>query len=423
MKAYGIGEKLGGILLPRYQLLGSFLLSLALLFVMIIISPAAETNNHVLAATSIYSMTATAFGVALLRSIIRYPGVEANAYVLPSFTMSFGCLLLFLILTRLPYSRALLFVSFVVVIVWFIVVHALYRRRRVMAIGIVPGGDDQALLGVAGVRWSVLTDATQSFDGLQALAADLRADIAPEWDRALADCALGGIPVYHTKHLAESLTGMVQLEHLSENSFGTLAPVSAFMTFKHIMDWIIAAGIGLLLAPAMIILAIVIRLDSPGPAIFQQTRIGYRGKPFTVYKFRTMMTTAGVELALDAAKTQIEDRRITKVGSFLRRSRIDELPQILNILKGEMSWIGPRPEAQVLSKWYEGEIPFYRYRHIVRPGLTGWAQVHQGHVAEVEDVKTKLYYDFYYIKTYSPWIDLLIVAKTIQTVLSGFGAK
>ncbi|UVO50933.1 sugar transferase [Sphingomonas sp. SUN019] len=368
-------------------------------------------------------MVSTAFGIVLLRSIIRYPGVEANAYILPSFTISYGCLLIFFILTRLPYSRALLFISFVVTIIWFIVVHALARRRRVMTIGIVPGGDYQTLQAVAGVNWIVLTDATQNLDGLQAVAADLRVDIAPEWDRALADCALAGIPVYHTKHLAESLTGMVELEHLSENSFGTLAPVSAFMTFKHILDWMIAAVVGLVLAPLMILLAIFIRLDSPGPAIFRQMRIGYRGKPFTVYKFRTMVSSPKSVPALDAAKTQTEDKRITRIGSFLRRSRIDELPQILNILRAEMSWIGPRPEAQVLSQWYEGEIPFYRYRHIVRPGLTGWAQVHQGHVAEVEDVKTKLNYDFYYIKTYSPWIDLLIVAKTTQTILNGFGAK
>ncbi len=292
-----------------------------------------------------------------------------------------------------------------------------------MEIGIVPGGEYQTLLDVGGVRWTILSDTAQDLSGLHAIAADLRADIPAEWDRTLADCALAGIPVYHTKHLAESLTGMVQLEHLSENSFGTLAPISAFMTFKHIMDWILAVVVGVFFAPFMLVLAIVIALDSPGGAIFRQTRIGYRGKPFTVYKFRTMVSAPAGSSALDAAKTQTEDKRITRIGPFLRRSRIDELPQILNILKGEMSWIGPRPEAQVLSQWYEGEIPFYRYRHIVRPGLTGWAQVNQGHVAEMEDVRTKLNYDFYYIKTYSPWIDLLIVAKTIQTILTGFGAK
>ena len=111
------------------------------------------------------------------------------------------------------------------------------------------------------------------------------------------------------------------------------------------------------------------------------------------------------------------------LGRFLRRSRIDELPQVVNILKGEMSWIGPRPEASQLSSWYEGEIPYYRYRHVVRPGITGWAQVNQGHVAGIQDIRTKLQYDFYYIRNFSLWLDLVIVMKTIKTVFTGFGHK
>ena len=117
------------------------------------------------------------------------------------------------------------------------------------------------------------------------------------------------------------------------------------------------------------------------------------------------------------------DDRITRLGAFLRRSRIDELPQMWNILKGEMSWIGPRPEAEVLSAWYTGDIPFYRYRHVVRPGISGWAQVNQGHVAEVDDIHLKLQYDFFYIKYFSPWLDLLILFRTVRTMLTGFGSK
>ncbi len=121
--------------------------------------------------------------------------------------------------------------------------------------------------------------------------------------------------------------------------------------------------------------------------------------------------------------TADNDPRITRVGRVLRKYRIDELPQIINILAGEMSWIGPRPEAVELSQWYEREVPFYVYRHIVRPGITGWAQVNQGNVAEVEAATYKLHYDFYYIKHFSPWLDVLITAKTIRTVLTGFGSK
>jgi lipopolysaccharide/colanic/teichoic acid biosynthesis glycosyltransferase len=107
----------------------------------------------------------------------------------------------------------------------------------------------------------------------------------------------------------------------------------------------------------------------------------------------------------------------------LRKFRLDELPQIFNIMKGEMSWIGPRPEAEVLSRWSQSEIPFYRYRHVVKPGISGWAQVNQGHVADVEQVHRKLQYDFYYIKYFSPWLDLLILLRTIKTILTGFGSR
>jgi lipopolysaccharide/colanic/teichoic acid biosynthesis glycosyltransferase len=121
--------------------------------------------------------------------------------------------------------------------------------------------------------------------------------------------------------------------------------------------------------------------------------------------------------------TLTDDQRITRVGRFIRRTRIDELPQIINIIRGEMSWIGPRPETLRLSEWYESEIHFYRYRHIVRPGITGWAQVNQGHVTSVEDVREKLEFDFYYVKHFTLWTDLLILVKTVIVVLTGHGSK
>ncbi|WP_198158564.1 sugar transferase [Sphingomonas hankookensis] len=408
----------------RHQVAGGFIVTLLPFILLLSWSDTATTSFNVVIATWLYSVVAMLVGIMLLRSVSQYPGVEASAYVLPSFGISYGLMLMALIFVRLSYSRILLLISFMSIIVWFIAVHVIVVRRRSLEIGIVPGGDCEALLlPLTGVRWTVLDDPEQDISGLHAITADLRVDLPSEWDRKLADYALQGMPVYHGKHLAESITGMVQLEHISENSFGTLSPVSAFMTAKHIGDWIAAACALVLLFPALVLIAILIRLDSSGSPIFRQIRIGYRGVPFTVYKFRTMVSGERAGGALDAAKTKSADARITRIGRFLRKSRIDELPQILNILKGEMSWIGPRPEARVLSEWYEGEIPFYRYRHIVRPGLTGWAQVNQGHVAEVEDVREKLYFDFYYIKNFSPWIDCLIVAKTAQTMLTGFGAK
>jgi lipopolysaccharide/colanic/teichoic acid biosynthesis glycosyltransferase len=257
------------------------------------------------------------------------------------------------------------------------------------------------------------------------IVADLRADIPDEWERFLADRALNGALVMHVKQMEESLTGRVAIEHLSENTLGSLIPGIIFAKFKRAGD-IVTAAIALpLFAPFLVLVAILIKLDSRGPVLFFQQRMGYRGQPFLMYKFRTMrqVSPGGSADPRIAAITRDDDERVTRFGKFLRQYRIDELPQLLNVLKGEMSWIGPRPEAVPLSLWYEAELPFYRYRHIVRPGITGWAQVKQGHVADVDEVLWKLHYDFYYIKNFSFWLDLLIVARTIRTILSGFGAR
>jgi lipopolysaccharide/colanic/teichoic acid biosynthesis glycosyltransferase len=158
---------------------------------------------------------------------------------------------------------------------------------------------------------------------------------------------------------------------------------------------------------------------------FRQIRRGYRGRIFHVLKFRTMRHDAPEpgDCARSSAITRTRDPRITRIGQVLRRTRIDELPQIWNVLRGEMSWIGPRPEAIALSEWYMTELPFYTYRHIVRPGITGWAQDNQGHVADLDAVHEKLHFDFFYIKNFSGWLDLLILWRTIGIVFSGFGAK
>lgn len=364
-------------------------------------------------------------GILLIRNVARYPGVERAAAIIPSFSASFGILLVVLLMLRLDYSRWGLAGSYFSAIAIFYLGYARVFGRKQLRIGVVPFGEGvQALMAVDGIDWVVIEAPDKPVDDVQAIAVDLRIDLPDAWDKRIADFALTDIPVYHSKHLIESLTGRVELEHLSETSYGTLSPPEAYMLPKHIMDRLAALVALIILLVPLLIVAVLIRFDSPGPAIFRQTRIGFRGVPFTVYKFRTMrMRAINATGARDDAITRANDDRITRLGRILRRSRIDELPQIYNILKGQMSWIGPRPEAAILSKWYEDEIPFYRYRHVVRPGVTGWAQVMQGHVADVGEVRSKLYYDFYYIKNFSLWIDSLIVFRTIVTMMTGFGAK
>lgn len=392
---------------------------------LIALSSRAYESNYLVITTLVGCIIATALGVFIVRSVSRYPGVEATAYIVPGFSLSYAILLLAFILGRIEYSRILLTSTFLIDIVLFLLLYSSLSRSLKLQVGLIPGGNFSSLFEAEGVNWTILDSPETDFDGLDAIAVDLRSDLSDNWERRLAQAALQNLPVYHSKHLMESLTGKVELEHLSENSFGTLSPLHAYMSVKQVIDWVAAILALLLLSPLLVLIAIIIRLDSPGPALFRQLRIGYQGKPFQVYKFRTMTVVQADhgDNPLESAKTKSADQRITRPGGFLRRSRLDELPQLLNIVRGEMSWIGPRPEAEILSRWYEQQIPFYRYRHILRPGITGWAQVNQGHVAEVAEVESKLHFDFYYIKNFSPWIDFLIVVRTIKTMLTGFGAR
>lgn len=409
----------------RLQLGGGLLLAVLLPYAaryqLEIASDRASLDNSLVA-----TIVALVGGFYSFRRVSLYPGVRASFHILPTFAISYGLVLAVFFFARLDYSRLHFLLSFLLCVFWYYIVYFKLQRQQSLRIGVVPFGDIDSLVDLPDAQWTRLSldEEGRSYD---AIVADLRADIPDDWERFLADHALAGSLVMHVKQMEESLTGRVSIEHLSENNLGSLIPGITYAKAKRLWDLALAILVLPLLVPVLAIAALAIRLESAGPIFFRQLRMGYRGTAFTMFKFRTM----GVrdepddepEDAREAAITVDEDARVTRVGRLLRRYRIDELPQIVNILAGEMSWIGPRPEAVPLSRWYERELPFYRYRHIVRPGITGWAQVRQGHVAEVGDVLWKLQYDFYYIKNFSFWLDVLIVARTVRTVLSGFGAR
>jgi lipopolysaccharide/colanic/teichoic acid biosynthesis glycosyltransferase len=368
------------------------------------------------------TLTALIGGYYAFRRVSHYPGVRASYHILPSFSVAYLLALAVFFFARLEYSRLHFLGSFLVCVVWYYIVYFKLQRQHRLRIGVVPAGEVEHLFRVPDVHWVRLSDEVkdQYFD---AIVADLRADIPDEWERFLADRALAGTLIMHYKQMEESLTGRVAIDHMSENNLGSLIPGIVYAKVKRLWDFGVTILLLPLLLPLLCVVALLIRLDSEGPIFFRQERMGYRGRTFRMYKFRSMRHGDTAADPRHAAMTRNEDDRVTRLGRTIRRYRIDELPQVLNILKGEMSWIGPRPEAVPLSQWYEAELPFYRYRHIVRPGITGWAQVKQGHVAEVGDVLWKLQYDFYYIKNFSFWLDLLIIASTIRTVASGFGAR
>lgn len=184
------------------------------------------------------------------------------------------------------------------------------------------------------------------------------------------------------------------------------------------MDIAFSLVLLLILFPILLIVAILVKITSEGPVFYQQIRTGEHGVPFAILKFRTMVKDAeklGVKWA------EKDDPRITKIGRFLRKTRLDELPQLINILRGDMSFIGPRPERPEFDETLSTSIPYWRLRYLVKPGLTGWAQVNFDYGASIEDSQEKLKYDLYYIKNFSFYLDLKIVFKTLQVVVFGKG--
>lgn len=366
-----------------------------------------------------------------LRRLRSYARSRLLSYVLPVNAITFGAVLTANALTRAEFSWSLLLPCFFATLaVSYVVTVRLRHVNPALRHYILPGGEIGTILGRQGFAEVGTPDELSQLIAEGAVTgsviADLHHDNTPDWERAIARAALSGIPVYHYRLIEEELTGEVRISHLRENDLGSLIPNLPYRGAKRIIDVAAAIALAPFLLPLMAVIAVLIKVEGPGPALFRQERIGYRGEMFTMVKFRTMRERV-VENNNDAIRndaiTLDGDERVTRVGRILRKTRMDELPQAWNILRGDMSWIGPRPEARALSEWYRAEIPFYDYRHIVRPGITGWAQVNQGHVADIDAVHTKLRLDFYYIKNLSLWLDVLIALKTLRVIVGGFGAK
>lgn len=373
--------------------------------------------------TSVGLLASIVAGYYALRKISNFPTMREVGSVLPVFTASFAAVMALASLAGFEYSRAPFVLGYVLTVAWFTGVLIVAQRVRTRRFVLVPVGQSRSMLGLHGATWLVADSSDKLPGPCNGVVADLRAEIPAHWEQYLTSCALAGIPVYHYKHIREAITGRLEIDHLSENVLGSHNPHDGYRKFKRVVDFVTAAIAIVALGPLLLVVAALIRMDSKGPALFRQARVNQGGKTFTIYKFRTMAVGAAAPSSRQDAMTRDGDPRITRFGAFLRKTRIDELPQILNILKGEMSWIGPRPEAVPLASWYQEQLPFYQYRHIVQPGITGWAQVNQGHVTDLEHVLGKLHYDFYYIKNFSIWLDIMIVLKTIRTILTGFGAR
>jgi sugar transferase (PEP-CTERM system associated) len=239
----------------------------------------------------------------------------------------------------------------------------------------------------------------------------------------ILECKMYGIRILQAADFFERQLGKIRLDtlHPSNVIFAdgfTQAVIKS--TEKRVLDVVASAGLILIALPIMVVTALAIFFESGGPVLYRQERVGHRGRTFTLLKFRSMRQDAEANGAVWALEN---DTRVTRVGTFIRKTRIDELPQLLNVLRGDMSFVGPRPERPQFVAELTKMIPYYDLRHHVKPGITGWAQILYPYGASINDAREKLQYDLYYLKNYSIFLDLNIVLQTMQVILWGKGAR
>ena len=252
---------------------------------------------------------------------------------------------------------------------------------------------------------------------------DMKSPSFKKYLKRLFDLKINGLKVLSYEIFNEEIQKKIDASKIDEewllqsNGFDILND-GMQKNMKRGVDLVIASTLMILLSPMALIVAILIKLESKGPVIFKQVRIGENMVPFKVYKFRSMKIHDPQKYSKYA---QDNDNRVTKIGNFIRKTRIDELPQLFCILKGTMSFVGPRPEWDILAKEYEKQIPYYNLRHMIKPGLTGWAQVMYPYGENIEDTKRKLECDLYYLKHQDLILDVLIIFKTVKVILFGKG--
>ncbi|MGE4545122.1 MAG: sugar transferase [Pedobacter sp.] len=356
--------------------------------------------------------------IMIMRQFLRFPRTKIIGLIFLSVSLAFVGVVVLLALCRFYYSRSFLLTAFGVTLLWLLICFELFIKSQPLRLVLVPGGKTGELLHLKNINWQMLErpEITGAVDGV---VVDMHGSLSMEWIRFLSNCGLRRIPVYHSAVVLEAATGRVSLSHLSEALIDEYSMHPFYSTFKRIID----VGIVVFFCPVILpfagLLALLIRLDSHGPIFFWQERVGKQGVSFRMCKFRSMCTDAE---GRGARFAQSDDSRITRIGKIIRPFRFDEIPQLWNVLKGDMSLVGPRPEQVHFAKQFESQIPFYAYRHLVKPGLTGWAQVMYGYASGVDQNRDKLEHDLYYTKYFSLWLDFWIVSKTIRTVLTRYGA-
>lgn len=329
-----------------------------------------------------------------------------------------GTLAFFVLVARHPHSnQVMLQGAMCSVLLAAIVMIVTHRERRASAALL---GDWHPLAKQVRIPCDWIQNPNSDVSKYEVLLTSSVIDLSTEWAQALSRALLMGKPVRHLAEFVEEDQGRVCLEHFDLDHLPAHGLVS-YQNRKRLMD----IGLVLLSLPVTLPIlglgALLSWMMGGGPVLFVQDRVGRGGRVFKMYKLRTMRTPQSADAV--SATTGRDDERITPIGRWLRRFRVDELPQLLNVLKGDMSVIGPRPEWVLLSDKYVRELPVYAYRHLVRPGITGWAQVRGGYAADMAETRIKVGYDLFYIKNLSFSLDVQILGRTILTLITGSGAR
>jgi exopolysaccharide biosynthesis polyprenyl glycosylphosphotransferase len=383
--------------------------------------------THVFGETLLWSLAPYLCAFLLIDRTLHVPPVEGNSLVGLAAFIPFAVLLGVVVAFHLEYSRGALLLAYVTTLLWLTLGYRRFVKHYLPVFGYVderarthldemlrmPGA---AQPGPALFRHIATLDEAAHCDGLMM---DRFSTTDPERTRTLARFKLSHVRIYSVERVGELLTGRVGLSHIDENFLDDHGQHYLYAPAKRAMDVLCVLLMTPLALPLSLLVALAIRLESTGPVLFRQQRVGLYGKPFMMFKFRSM----AVSLSNEARFASEQDPRITRVGRIIRKYRLDEIPQLWNVLTGQMSMIGPRPEQVPMVESFSDSISYYPYRHLVRPGLSGWAQVQQGYAGDHEETMTKLSYDLYYVKHCSLALDLLIAAKTLRTLLTGHGAR
>jgi sugar transferase (PEP-CTERM system associated) len=361
--------------------------------------------------------------------------LSAVGYLFPEFLFGHGIFTLGMIIATMS---VLLWRG---LYVWLLKKPFLREQVYVLGSGLKAGRFVEAIreredLGMDIVGWTGASNSLETMESLSTALANLagkhlhRVVVAVGERRAtlpvreMLDLRLRGVKIEDSSLLLEKISGKIDVDDLRPSAmiFSEGFKVNeGFLLMRRVVSVLASLVLLLCFAPLLPFIVLAVKLTSPGPVLFSQNRVGKNGRIFKVYKFRTMRQDA--EAKTGAVWAQQNDPRITTIGRFLRKTRLDEIPQLWNVLKGDMGFVGPRPERPEFVQWLVEAIPYYNLRHIIRPGLTGWAQVKYQYGASLEETQQKLSYDLYYIKHISLMLDLMIIFGTIKTVLLRRGAS